>query len=106
MILLITGSFVGLAVYGWVVAEFQAKADSFDLEKLPKMESASVILDRSGKQMGKIFIQNRLPIPYDQIPREMVNAIVAEEDNRFFEHHGVDYFGVLRAAISLSLIHI
>ena len=100
VILLITGSFVGLAVYGWVVAEFQAKADSFDLEKLPKMESASVILDRSGKQMGKIFIQNRLPIPYDQIPREMVNAIVAEEDNRFFEHHGVDYFGVLRAAIS------
>jgi penicillin-binding protein 1A len=64
------------------------------------MESASLILDRSGHQLGKIFIQNRLPIPYDQIPKEMVNAVVAEEDNRFFDHHGVDYFGVLRAAIS------
>lgn len=89
-----------LAVYGWIVAEFSAKADSFDLEKLPKMESASIILDRSGQQIGKIFIQNRLPIPYDQIPKDMVNAVIAEEDNRFFEHHGVDYFGVLRAAIS------
>lgn len=64
------------------------------------MESASVILDRNGVQIGKIFIQNRLPIPFDRIPKEMVNAVVAEEDNRFFDHHGVDYFGVLRAAIS------
>lgn len=89
-----------MAVYGWMVAEFSAKAASFDLEKLPRMESASVILDRSGQQIGKIFIQNRLPIPYEQIPKEMLNAVVAEEDNRFFEHHGVDYYGVLRAAIS------
>ena len=97
---LILASVGALAVYGWLVSEFKAKADAFDLSKIPKMESASVILDRNGQQMGKIFIQNRLPIPYDQIPKEMVNAVVAEEDNRFFEHHGVDYFGVLRAAIS------
>ena len=98
--LLLIGCVASLAVYGWIVAEFSAKADSFDLEKLPKMESASIILDRSGQQIGKIFIQNRLPIPYEQIPKDMVNAVIAEEDNRFFEHHGVDYFGVLRAAIS------
>jgi penicillin-binding protein 1A len=89
-----------LIVYGWLVSEFKAKADAFDLARIPKMESASVILDRNGQQMGKIFIQNRLPISYDQIPKEMVNAVVAEEDNRFFDHHGVDYFGVLRAAVS------
>ena len=100
LILLVVGSVAALAVYGWLVAEFSAKAASFDLGKLPKMESASVILDRNGQQIGKIFIQNRLPIAYDQIPVQMVNAVVAEEDNRFFEHHGVDYFGVLRAALS------
>jgi len=98
--LVILVCFGALIVYGWLVSEFKAKADAFDLAKIPKMESASIILDRNGQQMGKIFIQNRLPIPYDQISKEMVNAIVAEEDNRFFEHHGVDYFGVLRAAIS------
>jgi len=98
--LLIILGIAALIVYGWMVSEFEAKAAVYDLSKIPKMESASVILDRSGQQIGKIFIQNRLPIPYDQIPKEMVNAIVAEEDNRFFEHHGVDYLGVLRAAIS------
>ena len=98
--LLILAALGALIVYGWLVSEFKAKAESFDLAKIPKMESASVILDRNGQQMGKIFIQNRLPIPYDKIPKEMVNAVVAEEDNRFFDHHGVDYFGVLRAAVS------
>jgi penicillin-binding protein 1A len=91
---------VALAGYGWLVSEYSAKADAFDLNKIQKMESASVILDRNGVQIGKIFIQNRLPIPFEQIPKEMVNAVVAEEDNRFFDHHGVDYYGVLRAAIS------
>jgi membrane peptidoglycan carboxypeptidase len=89
-----------LAAYGWFVSEYSAKAEAFDLNKIQKMESASVILDRNGVQIGKIFIQNRLPIPFDQIPKRMVDAVVAEEDNRFFDHHGVDYFGVLRAAIS------
>jgi len=90
----------GLFLYGWVVSEYQAKAAVFDLKKVSRMESSSVILDRNDQQIGKIFIQNRLPVPYDQIPKAMVDAIVAEEDNRFFEHHGVDYMGILRAAIS------
>jgi len=100
VLLLFAALLGGLALYGWLVSEYSAKAEAFDLGKIEKMESASVILDRNGVQIGKIFIQNRLPIPYDQIPKDMVNAVVAEEDNRFFDHHGVDYFGVLRAAIS------
>jgi len=100
-LLLVVAMGIGaLVVYGWMYSEFNEKANSFDLDKLPKMESASVIYDRTGQQIGKIFIQNRLPVTYDEIPKGMVNAVVAEEDNRFFEHHGVDYFGVLRAAIS------
>jgi len=99
VLLILLGSLAALAVYGWIVAEYSAKASVFDLSRIERMESASVILDRNGQQIGKIFIQNRLPIPYDQIPKNMVNAVVAEEDNRFFDHHGVDYFGILRAAV-------
>lgn len=98
-LILAGGALAGLGVYGWIVAEYSAKAEAFDLQKIQRMESASVILDRNGQQIGKIFIQNRLPVPYDRIPKDMVNAVIAEEDNRFFEHHGVDYFGILRAAV-------
>jgi penicillin-binding protein 1A len=100
MFFLIVGCVAILGVYGWLVSEFSDKANSFDLAKLTKMESASVIYDRSGQQIGKIFIQNRIPVTYDQIPKDMVSAVVAEEDKNFFQHHGVDYYGVLRAAIS------
>lgn len=86
--------------YAYLYKEFETQVQGFDLSKLEKMEVASVIYDRQGIQIGKIFILNRLPISYSEIPKNAVQAVVAEEDNRFFEHHGVDYWGILRAAIS------
>jgi len=91
------GSFLA---YGYLAYKFANQVEGYDLSKLETMESASVIYDRNGVEMGKIFIQNRLPIHFSEIPKNMVFAIVTEEDNRFFEHDGVDYFGVIRAAIS------
>lgn len=91
---------MGFLGYAYLYYEFGTQVQDFDLSKLEKMEVASVIYDRHGEQIGKIFILNRLPIPYSEIPQSMVQAVVAEEDNRFFEHHGVDYFGILRAAVS------
>lgn len=41
--------------------------------------------------------KRRLPIHYDEVPKDLVNAFVAAEDQRFFEHPGVDYQGILRA---------
>ncbi|MBX9742708.1 MAG: transglycosylase domain-containing protein [Chthoniobacterales bacterium] len=98
--LVLLGIIALLVAYGYLSYQFADKVNAFDLSKLEKMESASGIYDRNGILIGKIFIQNRLPISSSEIPAKMVKAIVAEEDNRFFEHNGVDYFGVLRAAIS------
>lgn len=100
LVVILLGCLAGLAGYGYLYYEFGTQVQDFDLSKLEKMEVASVIYDRHGEQIGKIFILNRLPIPYSEIPQSMVQAVVAEEDNRFFEHHGVDYWGILRAAIS------
>lgn len=67
---------------------------------MDKMEAASVIYDRTGVELGKIFIQNRHPVPLSKISPLMPQAIVAAEDNKFYEHGGVDYMGILRAAIA------
>ncbi len=72
-------------------------ADELDLSKLKEMESASIVYDRNGQILGRIYIQNRDTIEMDQIPADLVQALVAAEDNRFFEHHGIDYLGILRA---------
>jgi penicillin-binding protein 1A len=47
--------------------------------------------------------KRREPLSYDQIPPIMINAFLAAEDDRFFQHPGVDYQGIMRAAIQLML---
>ena len=52
---------------------------------------------RGGELIGQIGEKRRLPVAYDDIPVLVREAFVAAEDQRFFEHHGFDYSGVLRA---------
>jgi 1A family penicillin-binding protein len=81
------------------VHRYEKKAAEFDLSKLDSVESASVIYDRYGQVFGKIFIQNREQVTLDQISPYLVDAVISEEDNRFYEHSGVDFFGIFRALI-------
>src|SRR3984893_11432440 len=90
-------------VSGWFVLDFigryEKKAAEFDLSKLDSVESASVIYDRYGQVFGKLFIQNREQVTLDQISPYLVDAVISEEDNRFYEHSGVDFLGMFRAML-------
>jgi len=90
----------GAIYFGIVSSELKAEAATYDLSKLEQMESASVILDRNGKIFGQIYVENRETIPYDQLPRDLVNAVVAMEDTKFYQHSGYDLFGIVRAALA------
>jgi membrane carboxypeptidase/penicillin-binding protein len=91
---------VGAIVFLLVRTEFAGLAGKFDLERLVKMEAASTIYDRKGGLMGKIYIQNRDPVPYDKLPQVLVQAVVSTEDQKFWTHGGVDYLGMARAALA------
>lgn len=97
---------VALAVLGviaglFAVAYFEREAKKLDLAQLDQMESASLIYDRAGKPLSRIFIQNRDTVPYEEIRRtKMTEAVVAAEDKRFFSHGGVDYIGAMRALLA------
>ena len=96
---------VALGFLAWIAVgiftyQFEKDAEKFDLEQISRMESASVLYDRHGKEFAKLFIQNRQTVSFDQIAPMMSKAVIAAEDNRFLEHDGVDYMGVARAAIS------
>ena len=91
---------VVIAVYiSSLAADLKAQAKAFDLSKLEQMESASVILDRNGKIFGQIYVENRETVPYDQLPPDLINAVIAVEDAKFYQHHGYDLFGIIRAAL-------
>src|ERR1700748_370597 len=57
------------------------------------------VYTRSGALIAQIGEQRRIPVTYDQIPELVKHAFIAAEDERFFEHHGIDYFGVVRAVL-------
>src|ERR1041384_2496726 len=90
----------GLAIFvSMNVADLKNQAAAYDLNKLEQMESASVILDRNGKIFGQIYVENRETVPYDQLPPDLINAVIAVEDAKFYQHHGFDSFGIIRAAL-------
>jgi penicillin-binding protein 1A len=58
------------------------------------------IYSRDGKLIQSIGEQRRIPVRYDQLPPKLIQAFLATEDDRFFHHHGVDWQGILRAAVA------
>jgi penicillin-binding protein 1A len=59
---------------------------------------ASVVFDREGQRIGEFFVERRELVTLEEIPQHVVRAFVAAEDSTFFEHGGIDYQSILRAA--------
>ena len=55
------------------------------------------VFSRDGRLIAQFGEQRRIPLSFDAIPKQLVNAVLAAEDDRFFQHSGVDYPGLLRA---------
>ena len=58
------------------------------------------VYTRDGRLIAAIGDQRRIPVRYDQLPQKLIQAFMATEDDRFFQHHGVDWQGILRAAVA------
>jgi len=61
------------------------------------------IFSRDGRLIEEIGERRRFLVTYDEIPQHVINAFIAAEDRRFFEHPGVDYQGILRAGFRLLI---
>ncbi len=59
----------------------------------------TVVYDARGRVLHEFFKENRSTVPLKQIPRYLVNATLATEDRSFYQHWGVDLWGVARAAV-------
>jgi penicillin-binding protein 1A len=72
-----------------------------DLEN-PDSNLATEIISSDGVILGKYFEKNRSQLKYADLPKNLVDALVATEDERFYEHSGIDGRGTLRAIITLG----
>ncbi len=76
---------------------------SVDILKDIRLQVPLRIYTRDGRLIAEFGEKRRVPLRYDQIPETMIHAFLAAEDDRFFHHPGVDYQGILRAAINLAV---
>jgi len=70
-----------------------------DLEAERPLALRSTITDASGGLLARLYEENRAYVPYRRIPKVIIDAVLAAEDDRFFEHPGFDAASIARAAI-------
>jgi len=85
LILGIIGVLLVAAFFSYIVIT----APEFD-EKAFNVKDQTVIYDINGEIIAKLGVQNRESVTYDQLPQVLIDAIIATEDSRFFQHNGVD----------------
>lgn len=91
-----------VVIFGVLSASALVLYVSFDLPDVKKLALYtppvhSQIYSRDGKVLLTIAKEKREMTTLKQVPKHVVNAFLASEDSNFFEHHGVDYYGILRA---------
>jgi penicillin-binding protein 1A len=103
---LIKGSIILILIFAialiaaFIYAYEEIKLDADKLINY-KPEISSVILDRNGEQLAYVFkTRHRLYARYDELPGYLVEALVAVEDTRFFEHKGVNPDAIVRAIVT------
>ncbi|MGQ0697195.1 MAG: penicillin-binding protein 1A [Panacagrimonas sp.] len=67
-----------------------------------KLQVPLRVFTSDGKLIGEFGAERRAPLSFDQLPQKVVDAFLAAEDDRFFEHPGVDWRGLVRASFKLA----
>ena len=100
VVALLLFSLAGVAGGLWFYDEFLQGLP--DLRRIEDYRPAvtSVVLDRNGRIIGEFYEEKRRLVPIGEIPAAVQLAFVAAEDKSFFQHRGLDYSSILRAAMA------
>ncbi len=96
----VVSSVVAIAILGAFVAKYRDEAEGLDLARLNEFSETTIFYDRRAQEIGRLFFEDRQVLQHHEIPDMMRWAILAAEDTSFYKHGGVDYRGILRAAIA------
>ncbi len=86
----------------FILVQLTAKGYYGDLPTLDQLENpnnnlATEIISEDGKVLGKYFFENRTRVRYEELPQHLIDALIATEDIRFYNHSGIDWRAFLRA---------
>ena len=98
------GLFCGI-VFSAILFTVIARGDlpSFEDLENPKYDLASLVYDTKGEIFGKYFIENREQITYDELSPKVLKALITTEDERYFDHAGIDALAIFRVIFKTLL---
>ncbi len=93
-------------VGGFLVFYTIGKGDMPTFEQLenPQYDLASIIYDAKNRSFGKYYIENREPIKFDELSPNVLSALLATEDERFYNHSGIDFWALVRVGVKSVLL--
>lgn len=98
VVCMVLGIVATLLFYVIYITPFKERAlSNYDYDKVDDVEIPSQIFDRNDILIGRSYDENRSLVTIEQIPSVFINALLAQEDQRFWQHKGVDWLGVARA---------
>ncbi|MEZ8102458.1 penicillin-binding protein 1A [Vibrio bivalvicida] len=68
-----------------------------------KLQTPMQVFSQDGKLISQFGEKRRIPVAYDDIPQHLIEALIATEDSRFYDHPGIDPIGITRAAVVVAL---
>ncbi len=90
--------FIGMLLFGILMFGIShgwlGELPSIEYIKDPQKQLASIIYTEDYEEMGKLYYENRTELNYKQISPTTINALIATEDVRFYEHSGIDVYGL------------
>lgn len=99
---LLIAAFAGAFVYFWSAGVFESEDEQIKKLTAAIIPDNSIVLDRAGNKIGEYYNHFHVEVAYKDIPQGMVNALLAIEDRKFFEHEGVNWRSMVRALISIA----
>jgi penicillin-binding protein 1A len=94
---------LGFFLTVFLADSFAGEADQFTkVENLGITQTAqrSYVMADNGTVLARLYLENREDVPLSKVPNHVQQAFVAIEDERYYEHHGVDYYGIARALVT------
>ncbi len=101
--LLLLASFGVLMLCSGIYLHLSPNLPSVEVLKDVKLQTPMRVYTKEGDLIGQFGEKKRNPLPYDEIPPQFVQALLAAEDDGFFRHVGIDFMGLLRAVSELVL---
>src|SRR5689334_19517025 len=99
LLALVAGGGLGVVVF------YGAWAATFDMKKVGQMPERNTVFDVDGKIYSRLAGANRLRVSLNEVSPLFIEALLAREDTRFYQHRGIDYRGILRALVRDILSH-